>query len=232
MDDDPEVIRQQMEDTRCALTDKIERFEQAVTEKVQTTTAAMTDTVASVREAVQETVESVKGTVSDTVASVKDTFDIPRYFREYPWVAFGATIGAGVAGGLLLRGRVCAASAPVSPPSFAAQAPSSNGGGRVPMNGSRAPVQPGRSENAVSMFDDELCKLKGMAVGAAFSLLRSWIGQSVPVPFADQVNGLIDSVTRKLGGEPVHGDLLESFSRQPNQDRGGHARHGDRIAAG
>jgi ElaB/YqjD/DUF883 family membrane-anchored ribosome-binding protein len=231
MDDDPEVIRQQMEETRCALTDKIERFEQAVTEKVQTTTAAMTDTVASVREAVQETVETVKGTVSDTVASVTDTFDVPQYFRDYPWAAFGAAVGVGVAGGLLLKGRSRAASAPVNRPSFAAQAPSSNGGGRVPMNGSPAPAQPDRSDNAVSMFDDELRKLKGMAVGAAFSLLRSWIGQSVPVPLADQVHGLIDSVTRKLGGEPVHGDLLESFSRQ-SQDRGDHARHGDRIAAG
>src|SRR5439155_3985836 len=81
MDDDPEVIRHQMADTRSSLTDKIERLEQTVTAKVQTTTAAVTDTVESVKEAVQDTVQTVRGTVTDTVDTVKEAFDVRRYFE-------------------------------------------------------------------------------------------------------------------------------------------------------
>ena len=102
MDDDAEVIRHQMQETRSSLTDKIERLEQTVTQKVQTTTAAVTDTVESVKGAVQDTVQTVKGTVNDTVDTVKEAFNVRRYFEEYPWAAFGAAVGAGFAGGVLL----------------------------------------------------------------------------------------------------------------------------------
>ena len=54
MDDDPEMIRHQMQETRSSLTDKIERLEQTVTDKVQSTTAAVTNTVESVKGAVQD----------------------------------------------------------------------------------------------------------------------------------------------------------------------------------
>ena len=67
MDDEPEVIRQQMEETRSALTDKIERLEHQVVGTVQNTTRAVNDTVENVKEAVQETVSTVKDTVSGTV---------------------------------------------------------------------------------------------------------------------------------------------------------------------
>jgi len=102
MDDEPEVIRQQMEETRSSLTDKIGLLEQTVTEKVQTTTAAVTDTVESVKEAVHDTVDTVKNTVSETVGSVKDAFDLRRYVDQYPWASVGAAVGVGVVTGLAL----------------------------------------------------------------------------------------------------------------------------------
>ena len=117
MDDQPEVIRQQMAETRSSLTNKIERLEQAVTDRVDTTTAAMTDTVESVKDAVKDTVDTVSGTVHDTVDSVRgamndtvecvrNTFDVPHYFRDYPWAAFGASVAAGFTGGTMLGPRL------------------------------------------------------------------------------------------------------------------------------
>ena len=52
MDDEPEVIRQQMEVTRSDLTQKLEALETKVVNTVENTTCAVTDTVTSVKEAV------------------------------------------------------------------------------------------------------------------------------------------------------------------------------------
>jgi len=115
MDDEPEVIRQQMEDTRSDLTRKIEALEHQVVSTVQSTTSAVTNTVESVKDAVQETVSAVKGTVSDTVCSVKETvsdtvegvketLDIRHQVEEHPWLMFGASVAAGYVGGLVLGG--------------------------------------------------------------------------------------------------------------------------------
>ena len=69
MDDDPEVIRSQMEETRSSLTDKIERLEQTVTDKVQ----GVADTVESVKGAVRDTVDAVKGTNAKILDTRKTT---------------------------------------------------------------------------------------------------------------------------------------------------------------
>jgi ElaB/YqjD/DUF883 family membrane-anchored ribosome-binding protein len=220
MDDEPEVIRRQMEGTRSSLTDKIERLEQTVTDKVQTTTAAVTGTVQSVKDAVHDTVDTVKCTVNNTVETVKETFDVRRYFAQYPWASFGASVGLGFAGGVLLesghhargdrigelhsRGEVGRASAP-----------SHNGGARKRSPAARmaAPAQAGQRlvGEVASKFGDELGKLKGVALGAVFGLVRDWISRSAPPEVGTKVGEVIDDVTRKLGGEPLRGNLLESF---------------------
>jgi phosphate uptake regulator len=74
MDDSPEVIRLQMEETRASLSEKLETLEQQVVGTVQDARAAVTDTVETVKEAVHETVETVK-----------DTFDIGAQMQRHPW---------------------------------------------------------------------------------------------------------------------------------------------------
>jgi ElaB/YqjD/DUF883 family membrane-anchored ribosome-binding protein len=234
MDDEPEVIRRQMEGTRSSLTDKIERLENAVEEKVQSTTAAVTCTVESMKDAVEDTVRTVTGSVHDTVdsvktsmhntvESVKDAFDVRGYFAEYPWMAFGAAVGAGFAGGVLLGSRSRAPAHQISELHSRGQAaagPSHNGGPRK-----RAPIYRGASEAAArshavpgmahdvaSKFGDELGKLKGVALGAMFGLVRDWINRSAPGEVGAKVGEVIDDVTRKLGGEPLRGNLLDSLS--------------------
>ena len=238
MDDEPEVIRQQMEGTRSALTDKIERLEHTVTDKVQSTTAAVTNTVESVKEAVQDTVDTVKGTVRDTVdtvkdtmhstvESVKDTFDVRRYFAEYPWAAFGAAVGVGFCGGAILATGAHARGDRITDlhshgETAPSAGPSYNGGSRE-----RSPAAAGRGASftaspahpshrltgeLASRFGDELGKLKGVALGAVFGLVRDWISRSAPSEVGSRVGEVLDDVTRKLGGEPIRGNLLDSFT--------------------
>jgi len=236
MDDQPEVIRQQMADTRSSLTDKIERLEQTVEHKVQSTTSAVTDTVESVKEAVEntvqsvtgtvrDTVDSVKGTVSTTVETVKEAFDVRRYFAEYPWAAFGAAVGVGIAGGVLLGGgraaeRIAELHSHGEASTARTTGPSHNGGSRkrsaAPTRAGSFPMKSGAAHELAgelaSKFGDELGKLKGVALGAMFGLVRDWISRSAPSEVGNKVGEVIDDVTRKLGGEPLRGNLLDSFA--------------------
>jgi len=85
MENEPELIRDQMQDTRTALTDKLDTLQQKVADTVESITTPVTETVQTVKDAVSDTVDSVKETVSDTVASVKDTFNLPRQVEQHPW---------------------------------------------------------------------------------------------------------------------------------------------------
>jgi hypothetical protein len=66
--------------------------------------------------------------------------------------------------------------------------------------------------DVASKFGDELGKLKGVALGALFGLARDWIARSAPPQVSTRIGEVIDDVTRKLGGEPLRGNLLDSFT--------------------
>ena len=98
MENECEVIRQQMDETRSAMTDKMETLEHQVVESVQAASAAVSETVQTVRDSVHETVETVK-----------DTFDLPRQVDRRPWTMMAAATALGYLGGYLLsrtNGRV------------------------------------------------------------------------------------------------------------------------------
>jgi len=59
-----------MDETRAALTDKVEALENRVVSTVESATAAVSETVAEVKSAVTDTVHSVTETV-------QETFDAP-----------------------------------------------------------------------------------------------------------------------------------------------------------
>jgi ElaB/YqjD/DUF883 family membrane-anchored ribosome-binding protein len=108
MDDEPEVIRQQMDETRTALADKLGRLEQQVSdtvhsavETVESVRTAATETVESVRNSVQNTVDSVKQSVRDTVETVTDTFDLELQVDRHPWTMVAGAAAVGFVGGYL-----------------------------------------------------------------------------------------------------------------------------------
>jgi len=213
---DAERIRQQMTETRSALTEKLETLECQVKETVQEARAAVQDTVVSVREAVEDTVDSIKGSVHDTVDSVKETLDVERQVRRHPWgMVAGATALGFLGGYLLFRDR--------PRPPYA-------GNGRYrdeperfqrfvpPPVGTAPPAPPAPPrETWMSQLGErlspELDKVKGLAIGTTVALVRDLVMPSVPPALADQVREVLDGVAAKLGGQPIREPLLSEHAR-------------------
>jgi ElaB/YqjD/DUF883 family membrane-anchored ribosome-binding protein len=210
-----DVIRLQMEDTRTALTEKLETLEDKLMNTVQETKAAVDETVASVKEtvvgtvqetrsAVKETVASVKDTMHESVEGVKDMMDVSAHVDRHPWLSVGGAVLCGYILGSLIPGgqgprseRRVVASPAVPRPQYG------NGDARHTYQKPQAVAETPTTSSWLSSFDPELQKLKGMAVGAALGMVRDMITEAVPPQMVDQVRTLVDDVTRKVGGEPV-----------------------------
>lgn len=89
--DDTLVIRQQIEETKLQLTDKLESLEQQVSQTVQ----SAGDAVAATVEAVQGTVESVTGAVEGAVHSVSEAFDLRQQIDNHPFLVLGGAAALG-----------------------------------------------------------------------------------------------------------------------------------------
>ncbi len=95
MDSEPEVTRADMDETRAALSEKLETLEHQVV-----------DTVQGASNAVADTVESVKDAVHDTVVNVKDALNLHLQVKRHPWGVLAGSIALGyLLGYLLFRGR-------------------------------------------------------------------------------------------------------------------------------
>ena len=174
MAEEPDVIRQEIEQTRSSLTGKIETLENEVRDTVQTAKATVEETIQTAKATVQETIDTVKGTVQGTVESVKQTFDVPYQVRRHPWAMFGASCLAGLAVGSLLPPRrqmagwarshlghpesyrgpqqAAAASTTTHPPAEA-----------WPQSVRTEESRPGWLEWVTNQFHDEIQQVKGMA---------------------------------------------------------------------
>jgi ElaB/YqjD/DUF883 family membrane-anchored ribosome-binding protein len=215
MDDEPEVTREQMDETRASLSEKLETLEQQVVHSVQDTTNAVQETVANVTDAVQE-----------TVAGVKDLFDLRLQVQRHPWLIVGGSIALGYLGGYLLLRR-----GPDRPTVKGSEQPASADGPRITRqhNGvvkerrfveqasekspikevAHGPSEPGRLSGVSSRFGPEIAKLEGLVIGTVLSVVRDTIAQSVPEPMKAQFEDVMDSFTAKLGGEPVQGPVFK-----------------------
>lgn len=227
MDNESEVIRQQMDETRSALSEKVELLEQQVVETVQGATTAVAETVGSVKEVVHDTVQTVKDSVQETVDSVKNTLDLQRQVEQRPWTMMAGATAVGFLGGCLLRrggegrtndDRLHLRGSPAVGAAFASQ----NGNGAAPShrvptrspeteNGATSPLpppQPSWLAKVGESFEGEITQLKGLAVGTLLGIVRDMVAKSVPAPLERQVEEVIDGITIKLGGHPVRGRIL------------------------
>src|SRR5260370_30618637 len=117
MDNETEMIKQQMEETRESLSEKLGALEQHVLTTVHDTTDSVAATAGAVKDAVQGTVSSVKETVHDTVDTVKEAFDIKRQVERHPWAMMaGAGVGGDVGGRVLMPPRRAFPPPPPRPP--------------------------------------------------------------------------------------------------------------------
>src|SRR5262245_27553892 len=175
MENEPEVIQQQMQETRTALTEKLETLEAKVVGTVESATTAVSETVENVKQSVQDTVENVKETMQDAAQSMKKAFDLNAYVDEHPWLMVGGAFAVGCLGGYLLGGSESREGGLLYPPSGPpwTTARSGNGYGQ-PYRRTEfaalkepAPQEPARSEpgwlsQLGDAFGDELNKLKSL----------------------------------------------------------------------
>jgi hypothetical protein len=210
MADHPEVIRQQMEETRSNLTEKLEALENQVSSTVEEATSAVSETV----EAVKETVENVTASVQDTVHSVGETFDIRLQTERHPWIVFGGSVALGcLAAQLLHRGRhehekSSAHDAGWSSLSSASQ-PRESTWERRPEPSFHQPARAEPAENGrKSWFWDEMNRVKGLAVGALMGVVRDLAARGLPGALGQRVADEVDHLSTSLGGETIPGPLL------------------------
>jgi len=220
MAEEPDVIRHQIDETRESLTEKLESLEGQVKDAVGTVTDTIESvrdtvesTVESVKSGVEDTVESVKTSLSDTVDTVKHTFDLSRQIDRHPWGAAGCSLLAGLAAGYLLtgsrnRGRYYPQGIPGMEqliPGYRPDRPT-----EAPQQASPPePSHPGFLESLLNSFEGELGKIKQTAIGALVGIARDALKEALPPSIAENVTEIMDNVTRRAGGEPVRGPVLE-----------------------
>jgi len=102
MDQRESPIRQDIEETHTAMTEKIEMIEDRVQETIEGTKSTI-DTVMSNVQRVQDTVqdakvtvdsimETIKQTMDETVERVKYTADLIEQVNQNPWIMFGSAV--------------------------------------------------------------------------------------------------------------------------------------------
>jgi len=198
------VIRDEMEQTRASLADKLGALEDQVRE-----------TVSGAKEAVSSTVEGVKevvSTVTDTVDSVKEQFSLSKQFDENPWLAMGAAVAAGFVAAQLLNRAGAAMPAAVTktlaePLPLQMQRPAADvapraaetkqqGGAVLSSLESLMPGMSGVANAAVS-------QLGGLAVGGLMGVIREMVSTHLPQEWKGEVTKFVDQIADQLGGKPL-----------------------------
>ena len=194
---DMDEMRQEIDCTRSAMADKLEALEGQVMGTVQSA---------------QETVEDSIQVAKDTVATVKRNFDIKYQVEQHPWTMVGGCFVAGLAlGGLFLTGRRRSRQAPdrltgnVTPPGENPRLVAERRSNGSIDNSTPPPrLHPMSADRPgfFGQFQEEIDKVKGMAIGYAMGLARDSIKDAVP-QLASQIDDVMNSVTIKLGSKPV-----------------------------
>jgi hypothetical protein len=203
MDTKPEVIRDQIEQTRESLTDKLEDLENHVKRTVENVTGTVEHTVETVSSKVEGAVEAVTSTVHSTVEGVKETLDIPTHTRRHPYAMTGGAFVLGlIAGWWTMRPRRHTA----APRRFAEQQ-------STPHDGE---TRTGWFSNLMTPLTEEIGRFKGTAVGFLFGMARDALLKAVPESLVDRVRQIADDMTRRAGGEVMPSPVLAE-TRQEGQ---------------
>ena len=236
---DMSVIRHQMDETRTALTEKLERLEQKVTDTVQGAVQSVGDTVENVKHVVDDTVESVRSSVQsvkssmqDTVHAVGEAFSITHHVERHPWAMVAGATAVGFVGGYLLMHKSADDRADERFRHLAASQGRTPERGYVPDHGFEPQPTPNRSATPAATssmrtgigqgsnaFAEWLrpaaTQVQSLAVGAALGLLRDMLVKAVPPPMSAQVTEMVDGLTTSLGGQVVRGNMLDQLPTKP-----------------
>jgi hypothetical protein len=230
MDEQQEQIHKDMEKTRASLERKVGALENQVAQTV----GEAAEVIETAREAVTQTIEGVKGavesvstTVQETASTVGRTLNLRLQTERHPWLVLcgSMTLGCCVALWIHRPRRDWLAVEPVEPqpapeppPALAPRnvaAPLERRDMPWPHGEHAAPPAPPVPE-ARGFLSEEVGKLKSLALGTFLGVVRDVLRKQLPPALGKGIGEQIDSMTRKLGGEPIRDDLTQS---QPAADK-------------
>jgi len=206
MENEAELIRQQMLETRTSLSDKLEALQEQVLGTVEGTTKTVTETVQTVQEAVQDTVSTVSESVQSTVDSVKKTFDLSEQVHHHPWLLVGGAVAVGFLGGKLLGGSSARPSAWNG----------TNGYGYAATGASPPPARP--AGPSLPPWLEQVAgpvvkQVQDLALGALVGVAADLLAQHAPDALKPRLDELTNTLTSALGTKPIHG-LMSSDGAQ------------------
>jgi ElaB/YqjD/DUF883 family membrane-anchored ribosome-binding protein len=224
VDDELEVIREQMQETRASLANKLEALETQVLDTVHSATDTVSSAVEGAKEVVSTVTEEAKEVVekvTETVESVKESLSVSRYVEAYPWTSVGVAAAAGFVAAQLLP-----ASRSTSGDRSQALPPASRGGyaqSAAPTSSyTPEPSQTPRQEdgsswtNALSgVFHTAARTVETLAVGTLMGAIKELVTQGLPKDWQGELTRMVDEVTTRFGGKVMHGNPLHDlFSGQ------------------
>jgi len=224
MEDQTKSIVKDMEETRTSMTEKLEALESHVVEKVKPVTDAVervSEAAATMVENVKETVHEVTSKVEKTAQAVSSAFDVRQLASRNPWVVFGIALTTGCLTGSLLRRPARRSHASSSATSGRHKhAKGTNGASHL----AETPAKHGSNGNSSSKpkdnwFGQELEQLKGLAVGALMSYVRDLARTAIPGALGSRIAQEVETMTTRMGAEPIHGDVLGAFTKERSQEQ-------------
>ena len=199
MIDTPELIQEQMKETKSQLSEKLESLEQQlqVTEAVQTTRSA----VAATAEAVQATAETVTGAMQ----SVSHAFDVRRQIEQHPWMVLGGAAALGYLAHELLTRTELQTSQSLEATTLG-EFPPQNGHApehQAPPINVAATAAATRAYNETLMLSSPLLQLKSLAVSTLIGIARESASVAIPL--------IAGYLTANLHRPPTHpADVAET----------------------
>jgi hypothetical protein len=223
VDENLELIERQIRETRNNLSERVETLEREVFGIVHGTTTAVTESMENAKEAVHETVSEVKDSFHEVIETLRDTVDIRLQVERHPYAVL---CGAVIVGYLTPRlvDRLTVRPIPQNGQPLSQAFPSTIGPapekdtpqlGHFGSDEKAAVVPQGHLSPDISTlsqgrFAYEIGRLKAIVLGTAFGALRDYIVESTPQRIGTELADIIDSVTRKLGGQPIPGPVFSS----------------------
>jgi ElaB/YqjD/DUF883 family membrane-anchored ribosome-binding protein len=199
MDHETEVMKQNIADTREALSEKIDCLEQKVLRTVEGTTDIVANTAESVAEAVQGTVQKVTGAVDHAMEKAKESLDLRKQVEAHPWPMFGGSIVAGFIGGCLLTRSQSHAPMPEPRRSSQSYEPTRP---RSSEWQSFSSAEQDRLAQRPSLFAPAMHRLRDLAIAATSKLVNDLLVSAAPPELHEDIRSTVGSFASALRGEP------------------------------
>lgn len=205
---------------------------------IDATRDAMTDKLAQIEDRVKGTVDDFKGSVTDTVDQVKQAFDLQQQVNDRPWTMLGASVLAGYVLGSMggdsgssSQGYEASKYRYTPQTSYSSQGATSSAGSDSDKKWDQQTAtayagsynkaqssQPGFMSDVMDQFRDELDTLKGAAVVTVTNLLRDMLKKNLP-QFADEFERARSERDQKLQADPSANRSYEYTTTDVGSDR-------------